>query len=81
MPETEGVIQLLDERKEVLYIKGTANMRQELAEQLNTNDKARYFLYQEEPMFTSRESQLLQQFLQKYHRLPDQNTSDLDDLF
>ncbi len=30
VPEAEGVIQLLDEGKGILYIKGTSNMRKEL---------------------------------------------------
>ena len=33
IPETEGVFQLLDENKEVIYIKGTMNLKQELQQQ------------------------------------------------
>jgi NADPH-dependent glutamate synthase beta subunit-like oxidoreductase len=73
LPEVEGVCQLLDEDKNIIYIKGAMNLRGELTEQLETNDKAAYFLYEEEPMYTSRESELLQQFLQRYGKLPDQN--------
>ncbi|MFC2071978.1 FAD-dependent oxidoreductase [Chloroflexota bacterium] len=81
VPEADGVVQLLDEGKEILYIKGTSNMRKELEEQLETNERACYFLYEEDSMYTRRESELLQQFLQKYNRVPEQNGSDLDDLF
>ncbi|MBI4283323.1 MAG: FAD-dependent oxidoreductase [Chloroflexi bacterium] len=81
VPATAGVVQLLDEGKETLYIKGAENMRGELEEKLKTNEKARYFIYEEKQMYTIRESELLQQFLQKYHREPELNASDLGDLF
>ena len=80
VPEIEGACQLFDEKRDIIYIKGTVNLRQELEEQLKTNDKARYFLYEEEPMYTKKESELLQQFLQQHGQLPPQNL-DLDDLF
>ncbi|MFZ5632456.1 MAG: FAD-dependent oxidoreductase [Bacillota bacterium] len=80
VPETEGVYQLLDENKKVLAIVGTANLRQALEDQLEYRDKVRYFGYEEEPMYTSRESQLIQQFLQEHGRLPE-GVGDLDDLF
>ena len=80
VPEAEGVFQLLDEQKTIIYIKGTANLRRELEGELGTNEKARYFDYGEEPMYTSRESELLQQFMQKYGKLPEGNDV-LDDLF
>lgn len=77
---SEGVYQLLDEQKQVLRIAGTADLRQALEEQLRSNPKARYFVYEEAPMYTQRESELLQHFLQKYGRLPAGN--DLgDELF
>ena len=82
VPETEGVIQLASEDNEVLLIKGTPNLRKELQEALMTEDaRARKrFLYEEAKMFTTRESELLQQFLKKHGRLPKQNI-DLDDLY
>jgi hypothetical protein len=77
---SEGVFQLLDESKQVLRIAGTPDLRQALEEQLNSNPKARYFIYEEAPMYTQRESELLQHFLQEHGRLPAGN--DLgDDLF
>lgn len=78
--ETEGVYQLLDERKNIIYIKGAMNLRRELEEQLETNKKACYFKWEEEPMYTKRESELIQQFLQTHGRLPSQN-DELADLF
>jgi NADPH-dependent glutamate synthase beta subunit-like oxidoreductase/Pyruvate/2-oxoacid:ferredoxin oxidoreductase delta subunit len=81
VPETEGVYQLLDENKMVIYIKGTIHLRKELEEQLATNPKARYFLYEEAKMFTMRESELLQRFLKRYGRLPEQNVGLEEDLY
>jgi hypothetical protein len=81
VPETEGVCQLLDETKMVIYIKGAINLRKELEEQLTTNAKAKYFLFDEAKMFTMRESELLQQFLKKYGKLPEQNLGIEEDLY
>ena len=80
VPETEGVFQLLDDEKQIIQIKGTPNLREALGEQLNTNEKARYFNYEEDPMYTKRESELLQQFLQEHGRMPE-GDDELDDLF
>jgi len=81
VPETEGVYQLLDEKKMVIYIKGAMNMRKELEEQLASNQKARYFVFEEAKMFTMRESELLQQFLKKYGKLPEQNLGVEEDIY
>ncbi|MFQ5851170.1 MAG: FAD-dependent oxidoreductase [Candidatus Binatia bacterium] len=80
VPRIEGVYQLLDAEKEIFRIAGTANLRQALEEQLRSNPMARYFIYEEASMYTQRESELLQRFLQEHGRLPSGN--DLgDDLF
>jgi len=52
-----------------------------LEEQLATNPKARYFLYEEAKMFTMRESELLQRFLKRYGRLPEQNVGVEEELY
>ncbi len=80
VPSEEGVIQLLDDKKEVYHIKGTDNMKETLFEIVDDNEKASYFIYEADPMFTKRESELLQQYLQKHGKLPDSG-DDLDDLF
>lgn len=80
VPGTEGVYQLLDAEKAVLRIAGTADLRQGLEEQLRSNPKARYFAYEEASMYTQRESELLQQFLQGHGSLPPGNDLE-DDLF
>jgi hypothetical protein len=66
IPEIEGIFQLLDEEKQVIQITGTMNLRQDLEKHLTTNEEARFFIWEEAPMYTKRESELIQQFLQKH---------------
>ena len=80
VPEVEGVYQLLDEQETVIYIKGAMNLLSEIEEQLERNENARYFMYDEEPMYTKRESELLQQFIAEHGEMPEGNR-ELDDLF
>lgn len=84
VPEKEGVYQLLDENKKIIFIAGTANLRRDLEKHLETDDsclkRARYFDFEEEGMYTIRESELIQQFLQQHGKLPEGNDV-LDDLF
>ncbi|MCX8204786.1 MAG: FAD-dependent oxidoreductase [Candidatus Nezhaarchaeota archaeon] len=81
VPEVEGVIQLLSENKEVIYIKGTANMREELRQLLGTAAEAKYFTWEEAKMYTSRESELLQRFIQLHGRLPKMNLGLEEELY
>ena len=82
LPEEGGVYQLFDEGKNVLCIKGTMNLKRELTEQLEEQDRAVCFLFETTPMYTQRESELLQQYLQRYGSLPKGNLGpDIDDLF
>jgi NADPH-dependent glutamate synthase beta subunit-like oxidoreductase len=80
VPETEGVFQLLDESKMIIYISGVMNMQQALNEQLQTSANAKFFVWEEDKMYTKRESELIQQFLQAHGKLPEGN-DELDDLF
>ena len=78
--EIEGVYQLLDAEKNIIYIKGTMNLHQELEEHLATYDKAKYFMYEEEAMYTKRESELIQHFMQQHGRMPEGNV-EMEELF
>ncbi|UCC79616.1 MAG: FAD-dependent oxidoreductase, partial [Candidatus Zixiibacteriota bacterium] len=81
-PETEGVFQLLDAEKKVIKIKGTANLKHDLLESLENPGNAVYFEWEEDPMYTKRESELIQQYLQQYGEMPGGGADDdLDDLF
>lgn len=81
VPETEGAYRLLNENKDVIYIKGTMNLRKELEQQLATNTKAKHFIYEEAKMYTMRESELLQQYIKRHGRMPDQNMEIEEDLY
>lgn len=76
-----GVFQLLDADKNVLMIKGVENLRAGLLEQLERDGGARYFVCEEAAMYTSRESQMIQAYLQQYGKMPEGGSSDDDDLF
>lgn len=76
-PETEGVIQLFDEEKNIIYIAGTMNMRDALEELTSSDEpgmsKAHFFQYEENDMYSKRESELIQQFMQEHGGLPELN--------
>ena len=76
-----GAFQLLDADKNVLMIKGVESLRAGLSEQLGKNEKARYFVFEEAAMYTSRESQMIQAYLQQYGKMPGGGSAELDDLF
>jgi hypothetical protein len=82
VPDTEGVYQLLDEEKAVYAIKGVGDLREALTELLDSSTKAKYFLYDEDPMFSKRESELIQEYLKVHGCMPPgEGEDDLDDLF
>jgi len=81
VPETEGVYQLYDEEHKILTIKGTANLRESLLEALEENTKATGFDFEEDKMYSQRESELIQAYLQEYGKMPGGGDDDLDDLF
>ncbi len=81
VPACEGVFQLLDDSKTVIYIKGAIDLRKELMEHVVSNRDAKFFLYEEAKMFTMRESELLQQFMKKHGKMPKQNIGLEEDLY
>jgi len=83
VPAVEGVYQLRDENKVIIVIKGTQNIQADLQEKLNSETKAKYFWFEPDPMYTKRESELIQQFLQQFGKMPegDGEGDELDDLF
>lgn len=80
VPETEGVFQLLDEDHHVLAIKGTPNLRAALLKELVENEKTVWFEFEEDKMYSKRESELIQKYLQEHGKMPG-GDSDLDELF
>ena len=82
VPSVEGVYRLLDENKEVYAIKGVADLHEALSELIDTSDRARFFLFDEDPMFSKRESELIQEYLKQHGCMPPgEDDDDLDDLF
>ncbi|HJX69642.1 MAG TPA: FAD-dependent oxidoreductase, partial [Dehalococcoidia bacterium] len=77
IPETEGVVQLLDAERNIIYIAGTMNLRHALEELVSSAEagmsKVRYFRYEENDMYSTRESELIQQFMQEHGGLPELN--------
>ncbi len=80
VPESEGVFQLWDGDHKVLWIKGTANLRQELLRAIEDNDRAAWFDFEEDKMYSKRESELIQKHLQEHGRMPGGGSED-EDLF
>lgn len=80
LPEEEGVYILYDEEKEIYQITGVENIRKELLEECEKGGEARYYSYEMDQMFTSRERQLLQQYLKKHGDFPVGNR-ETDELF
>ena len=76
VPAAEGVLQLLDEQHNVLAIKGTRNLRQELLTALEDNAAA-WFEYEEDKMYSRRESELIQKYLQAHGEMPGGGGDDL----
>jgi len=79
VPAKEGVYILLNENKETILIKGAINLQEALLEQVN-NNKAKFFHYETDPMYTKKESELIQAYLAKYGKLPS-GGDELDDLY
>jgi NADPH-dependent glutamate synthase beta subunit-like oxidoreductase/NAD-dependent dihydropyrimidine dehydrogenase PreA subunit len=80
LPQTEGVYVLYDEQKEVYQITGVENIRQAIMEEFEKGGMAIYFSYEEDEMFTTKERQLMQQYMKKHGKMPPGNDL-MDDLF
>jgi NADPH-dependent glutamate synthase beta subunit-like oxidoreductase len=82
LPDTEGVYQLLDENQIVYAIQGVDNLRATLLGLVETSTKARFFLFEEDPMYSKRESELIQDYLKEHGSMPPgEGEDELDDLF
>jgi formate dehydrogenase beta subunit len=80
LPQTEGVYVLYDEQKEVYQITGVENIRQAIMEEFEKGGMAIYFSYEEDEMFTTKERQLMQQYMKKHGKMPPGNDI-MDELF
>ncbi|MBW1946185.1 MAG: hypothetical protein JRJ51_25690 [Deltaproteobacteria bacterium] len=77
MSEDEGVFQLYDDGKKVISIKGTGTLRQSLLEALGDYENAAWFDFEEDKMYSQRESELIQQYLQEHGEMPGGGDDDL----
>lgn len=80
VPEEEGVYQLFDEEKKLYKVFGTENLRKALIDALGYGGSARFFIYEKEVMYTSRERQIIQQYLKENGKLPPGN-DEMEELF
>lgn len=80
VPEVSGVYQLFDEKQEIIYIRGADNIRKDLHEKYKSVEKARFFRFEEHGMYTMRENELLERFLNKNGKLPEVN-NEISDLY
>jgi len=79
-PEAGGVFRLYDGDHRLIALKGTANLKRDLLRALRGNGDVVWFDLEEEPMYTRRESELIQEYVRAHGRMPGDD-ADLDDLF
>jgi formate dehydrogenase beta subunit len=80
IPEINGVYLLFDEKKEIIFIRGTDNIRRDLEEKLKSVEKARFFRFEDHDMYSIRENEMLGIFLKKHGGLPEVN-NEISDLY
>jgi formate dehydrogenase (NADP+) beta subunit len=79
VPEQEGVLLLYDGKYKVIAIQGTPNLRRELHLSLEENAKAAWFEFELDKMYSKRESELIQNYLQRHGHMP--GSGEEEDLF
>lgn len=80
-PAAAGVLVLADGEKKATLIKGTEDIRGALEEKLADGAAAEWFKWEEDGMYTKRESELIQSHLNRYGEMPGGGDDELDDLF
>ena len=79
VPEPEGVYSLLDENKTVIAVAGHSSLSQTFQEKLEGASRACCLFFEDDPIYTRRESRLMQQFFRHYGRLPEGGGDDFHD--
>ena len=67
--------------KKPTMVKGTDNLRAALLEKLESPGGVRFFAWEQDRMYSKRESKLIQQHLTQYGELPAGEDDELDELF
>ena len=70
VPEAEGVFRLYDGDHNVLWLKGTPSLREGLLRALEGEVEAVWFNFEEEKMYSKKESELLQKYVREHGRMP-----------
>jgi NADPH-dependent glutamate synthase beta subunit-like oxidoreductase len=78
VPEAPGVYRLYSRGRDVVAIKGTANLKQSLVDMLGAEEGVSWFDFQESALFSTRENELIRDHLRQHGSIPGE---DLDDLF
>lgn len=81
VPATEGVYLLADASRKPVRIFGVQDLRAALETECRERQGDWLFCWEEERMYSKRESELIQQHLQQYGEMPGGAGGDLDDLF
>lgn len=79
VPSEEGVLILADESKVGIKIAGAANLNALFSEVIDDDIEASYCRWELDPIYTQRESELIQAHLQAFGEMP--GGDELDDLF
>ena len=58
-----------------------AGLQEQLDKAVGSDNGAKYFVFEEAAMYTSRESQMMQAYLQEHGKMPGGGSDELDDLF
>jgi hypothetical protein len=81
VPAVEGVFVLADADKKPSVIKGTADVHAGILAEIESGTAGRFFFWEEDRLYTKRETELIQQHLKRYGALPGGALAELDDLF
>jgi hypothetical protein len=79
VPEAPGIFRLFNDKKNIICINGTPNLKQELTEKLGSVPKAVYFNFEKNQMYSMRENELLQRYMKEHGSLPEIN-NELEEL-
>ena len=80
VPRKAGVFQLFDTNMDVLTISGCTDLFSGLSQAL-VSSGATWFSYEESEMYSQRENELLQKYIQEHGHMPFGSGDDLDELF
>jgi len=76
-PASEGVYQLADAEKKVIKIAGTADIRTGLEAECDVQAEGTLYCWEEDKMYSKRESELIQKHLQEYGEMPGGEDDEL----